>query len=95
MANFRIHLRGQSLLGRVLLGTAALAVVVLLLFFLAATLVVGTVAAIAVLARLWWTKRGLKQPEQTETITAEYTVIERERPEQVRLPDEIPPASRK
>ena len=90
MANFQIHLRGQSLLGRVLLGTVALAVVVLLFFFLAAMLVVGTIAAIALLARFWWLKRSLKRPEQPETITAEYTVVEREPPEQLRLPDEIP-----
>lgn len=93
MAHFQIHLRGQSLLGRVLLGTAALAVVVLLFFFLAAMLVVGTIAAIAFLARFWWLKRSLKQPGQPETLTAEYTVIEREPQEQARLPDEIQPGA--
>jgi type IV secretory pathway VirB10-like protein len=93
MANFHVHLRGHSLLERVLLGTTALAVVVLLFFFLAAMLVVGTIAAIAFLARFWWLKRSLKQPEQPETITAEYTVIEREPQEQARLPDEVQPGA--
>jgi predicted lipid-binding transport protein (Tim44 family) len=92
MANFQINLRAQSLLARVLLGALALAVVILLFFFLAAMLVVGSVAALAILARLWWTKRGLKQPEQPQTITAEYTVLEREPAEQARLPDQIPQA---
>jgi hypothetical protein len=74
MANFRIHLRESSLLARVLLGVLALVVVVLLFFFLAVMLVVGTIAAIAFLARLWWLRRSLKQPEHTDAITAEYTV---------------------
>ena len=91
MANFRIDLRGHSLLGRVLLGTTALAIAVLFFFFLAAMLVVGTIAAIVILLRLWWLKRTLKRPQQPETITAEYTVIEREPPEQPRLPDESQP----
>jgi hypothetical protein len=91
MANFQINLRAQTLLARVLLGMLALGVVILLFFFLAAMLVVGTVAALAILARLWWMKRGLKQPEQPETLTAEYTVIEREPSEQARLPDDIRP----
>ena len=91
MANFQLNLRAQSLLARVLLGILALTAVILLFFFLAAMLVVGTVAALAILARLWWMKRGLKQPAQPETITAEYTVIEREPPEPARLPDETRP----
>lgn len=96
MASFHLNLHGRSLLGRVLLGIATLAVAVLLFFFVAAALVVGTVAGIALLARLLWLKRGLKQEErQTEVITTEYTVIERETPAQPRLPDEIQADSRK
>jgi hypothetical protein len=91
MANFQINLRGQSLLARVLLGVLALAVVVLLFFFLAAMLVIGTIAAIALLIRVWWLKRSLKQPGPAEPLTAEYTVVEREPPEQPQLPDEIRP----
>ena len=95
MAHFHINFRGHSLLGRVVLGTAALAVVVLLFFFLAAAVVVGTIMAIAILTRVWWLKRSLKRAEQAEAITTEYTVIEREPPERASLPDEIRPGPSK
>jgi len=77
------------LIERVLLGTAALAIVVLLFFFLAAALVLGSILVVVLLIRLWWFKRTLGQAARSDVITTEYTVIEREPPEQVRLPEEV------
>ena len=80
----------MRLIERALLGIAALAVFVLLFFFLAAALVLGAIVVVALLIRLWWFKRTLRQAAQSGVITTEYTVVEREPPEQLRLPDETP-----
>lgn len=88
-----MSLRRLSVFERALFGLGALAAAVLLFFFLAAALVVGAIMAVVILARLWWLKRGLKKAEQAETITAEYTVIERESPAQPQLPNENRPGS--
>ena len=47
-------------------------------FFLAAAVVAGLVIATVVLIRLWWLKRKLAQAADSEVITTEYTVVERE-----------------
>jgi len=77
-----------NLFERILLGVAALAVLVLLFFFLAAALVLGSIVVTALLVRYWWFKRSIRRPGETDPITTEYTVIERERDSQPRLPDE-------
>ena len=82
---------GASLLERVLLGIGAFAVFVLLFFFLAAALVLGTIIVVVLLVRLWWLKRSLRHTRQAEPLSAEYTVVERERPLQPRLPDDDRP----
>ena len=82
-----------NLLERVLLGIGALAVFILLFFFLAAALVLGGIVVSAVLIRFWWLKRRLVRAERDSTLTAEYTVIERERALQPRLPDNDRPGS--
>jgi hypothetical protein len=91
MAHFHVNFRAQSLLGRLLLATAALALVVLLVFFLAAAIVVGTVVAVAIITRLWWLKRRLGRGPQPGVISAEYTVVEREPPVPLELPLEASP----
>jgi hypothetical protein len=82
---------GRGLLERALLGIAAAAIFVLLFFFLAAALVLAAVMVVVLLVRLWWFKRSLKQAQQAEVITTEFTVIERERAPQPRLPDDTRP----
>ena len=84
---------GANLLERVLLGIGALAVFVLLFFFLAAALVLGAIVVAAVLIRFWWLKRKLERAQRNSTLTAEYTVVERERAQQPRLPDEERPGA--
>src|SRR5262245_20124294 len=76
-----------TLLGRVLLGIAALAVCVRLVFFRAAALVLGTAVVTGLLVRHWWITRNIRRAEQADTITTEYTVIDRERAEEPRLPE--------
>jgi uncharacterized protein (DUF58 family) len=83
---------GRGLLERALLGIAAFAIFVLLFFFLAAALVLAAVMVVILLARFWWLKRSLGRAEESGPITAEYTVIERERAPQPRLPDDNQPA---
>ena len=80
----------MRLLERLLLGIAALAIVVLLFFFLAAALVLGSILVVVLLVRLWWFKRSLGPAARADVITTEYTVIEREPPEQLRLENEPP-----
>ena len=75
-----------ALIGRILLGMAALVVVVLGFFFLAAALVAGAILAAVVLVRVWWLKRKLEKAAEREFITTEYTVVERESPPDPRLP---------
>ena len=78
MPTVYIHGRERSLLERILYAILALALVVLGFFFLAAALVAGAIIAGVVLLRLWWLKRQLKKAADSEFVTTEYTVIERE-----------------
>lgn len=78
----------SALIGRIVFGMAALVVVVLGFFFLAAALVAGAILAAVVLVRFWLLKRKLEKAAEREFITTEYTVVERERPPDPRLPPE-------
>lgn len=71
---------------RIVIGILALALIALGFFFLAAALVAGTVLAALFLIRLWWLRRRIKQEEEASYLTTEYEVIERERPQDPRLP---------
>lgn len=79
MNTIRIDLRGRSLLERVVYGILIAGVLVLGFFFLVAALIAGALLALLVLARLWWLKRRLKQAQDREFITTEYSVVDRER----------------
>lgn len=76
----------SALIGRILFGSAALVVMVLGFFFLAAALAAGAIVAAVVLVRFWWLKRRLARAAEREFITTEYSVVERERPPDPRLP---------
>lgn len=84
----RRHSPAGGLIGRIAFGIVALVVLVLGFFFLAAALVAGALLAAVVLVRLWWHKRKLVKAAEQEFITTEYTVVERERPPDPRLPPE-------
>lgn len=86
MATVRIDLRERSLPERVLYAILALAVLVVGFFFLAAALVLAAALAGVILLRLWWLKRKLQRAADSEFVTADYTVIEREQPPGPRLP---------
>ncbi len=88
MATVHINLRERSLLERIVYGTLLVGVLVLGFFFLVAALIAGAILALVVLARFWWLKRRLRKAANEEFITAEYSVVERERLEK-------PPAEQK
>lgn len=71
---------------RIAVGAVAVALVVLGFFFLAAALVAGAVLATVFLIRVWWLRRRLRQAEEDQYLTAEYEVVDRERPQDPRLP---------
>ena len=75
-----------AVMGRIALGAAALVLVVLGFFFLAAALIAGGMLAGAILIRLWWLQRSIKKAEEARYLTTEYTVVDRERPPDPRLP---------
>ena len=70
--------RRRSLPERVAYGALGLAVFVLGFFFLAAAVVAGVLLAGVVLARYWWLQRRLRKSAESEYITTEYQVVERE-----------------
>jgi hypothetical protein len=70
--------RAASLPGRIAYGALAILVLVLGFFFLAAAVVAGTVLAGGVLIRYWWVKRRLRKAADSEFITTQYSVVERE-----------------
>ncbi len=78
MPTFYTNVRERSLLERIAYAILALALVVLGFFFLAAAVVAGAILAGIVLVRLWWLKRQLKKAADSEFVTTEYTVVERE-----------------
>lgn len=69
---------GRSLIERIAYALLAVAVIVLSFFFLAAAVVAGAILAAVVLIRLWWFKRQLRKAADSEYLTTEYTVVERE-----------------
>ncbi|HET9404136.1 MAG TPA: hypothetical protein VFO57_06115 [Burkholderiales bacterium] len=81
-----IHVSARSLPERIVYGVLLLAVLVLGFFFLVAALIAGAILAGIVLLRFWWLKRRLRKAADEEFITADYTVVERERPAAPRLP---------
>jgi hypothetical protein len=62
------------------------ALVVLGFFFLAAALVAGALLGAVILIRLWWLQRKIRKAEEARYLTTEYTVVDRERPPDPRLP---------
>lgn len=74
-----VELRERSLIERIVYAILALALVVFAFFFLAAALVAGVILAGLILLRFWWLRRKLRKAAEGEFVTAEYTVIERER----------------
>ena len=69
-----------AIAGRIVVAAAALALVVLGFFFLAAALIAGAMLAGVILIRLWWLQRRIRKAEEARYLTAEYTVVDRERP---------------
>ena len=69
-----------AIAGRIVVAAAALALVVLGFFFLAAALIAGGMLAGVILIRLWWLQRRIRKAEEARYLTAEYTVVDRERP---------------
>ena len=88
MAAIRIDLRSRSLPERIVFGLLLLAVLALGFFFLVAALIAGAILAGIVLLRFWWLKRKLKKAADEEYLTADYTVVERERPAAARFPQQ-------
>jgi hypothetical protein len=75
-----------AIVGRIVLAAAAVALVVLGFFFLAAALVAGALLGAVILIRLWWLQRKIRKAEEARYLTTEYTVVDRERPPDPRLP---------
>jgi small-conductance mechanosensitive channel len=69
-----------TIAGRIVLAAAALALVVLGFFFLAVALIAGALLAGVILIRLWWLQRRIRKAEAARYLTAEYTVVDRDRP---------------
>ena len=75
-----------AIAGRIALAAAALALVVLGFFFLAAALIAGAMLAAVILIRSWWLQRKIRKEEEAQYLTTEYTVVDRERSPDSRLP---------
>jgi O-antigen ligase len=72
--------RASRWLQRTVLAIAAVSFVLLALFFLTVAVIVGTVLALAIGARLWWISRKLRaQAKASAALEGEYVVVERER----------------
>jgi len=78
MSNDESTGRARSLPERIAYGIVGIAVLVLGFFFLAAALVAGAILAAILLARFWWLRRRLRKEAESQFITTEYTVVERE-----------------
>ena len=75
-----------AIVERVVVGALALTLVVLGFFFLAAALVAGAVLAAVFLIRIGWLRRRMRRAEEARYLTTEYEVVDRERPQDPRLP---------
>jgi small-conductance mechanosensitive channel len=75
-----------AIVERIVVGVLALALIVFGFFFLAAALVAGAVLAVLFLIRVWWLRRKIRQEEEASYLTTEYEVVDRERPQDPRLP---------
>ena len=71
---------------RIVVGAVALALAILGFFFLAAALVAGAILAAVFLVRVWWARRKIRQQEEDQYLTTEYEVVDREPPQDPRLP---------
>jgi hypothetical protein len=72
--------RASRWLQRGVLAIAAVSFVVLALFFLTVAVIVGTLLALGIGARLWWLSRKLRaQAKANEALEGEYVIVERER----------------
>lgn len=78
MAIVYLPRRAASLPERIAYAFLAIIVVILGFFFLAAAVAAGAVLASVVLVRYWWVRRRLRKAADSEFITAEYSVVERE-----------------
>lgn len=79
MATVYFQPHSRSLPERIAYGIVALALLVLGFFFLAAAVVAGVVFAGVIVVRYWWVRRKLRKAADREFITAEYTVVDREK----------------
>jgi hypothetical protein len=75
-----------AIVKRTVIGATVLALVVLSFFFMAAALIAGAMLVGVISIRVWWLQRRIRQAEQARDLTTEYTVIDRERPPDPRLP---------
>jgi uncharacterized membrane protein len=69
--------RRANWLERVLYAAGAIVVVVIGFFFVTVAFFVGALLALAIVARLWWISRKLKQARNQDVVEGEYEVVER------------------
>ena len=65
-------------LERVLYAFGAMVVVVIGFFFVTVAFIVGALLALAIVARLWWISRKLRQMRDRNVVEGEYEVVERD-----------------
>jgi len=75
-----------AIVERIVVVAVALALAVLGFFFLAAALVAGSLPAAVFLVRVWWARSRIRRQEEDQYLTTEYEVIDREGPQDPRLP---------
>jgi hypothetical protein len=76
------------MLERIIWFITALTILALAFFFIATAIVVGAVLGAALVAKIWWTHRKIRQAAEDRILTTEYAVVERERQEGELLPVE-------
>lgn len=70
--------RRPNLLERVIYAIGAIVVIVIGFFFVTVAFFVGALLALAIVARLWWLSRKLKQAQNRNVVEGEYEVVERD-----------------